>query len=417
MRPVLLVTSTTGYQAQNFRAAAARLGIPLILASDRCHQLEDPWRDGAIAVRFEDPPTAAATIANALPVAPSGIVALGDREAVIAAHAAQALKIPFHSPEAAETARNKFIFRQRCREAGLRTPRFERIAIDSDVDRATAAAIFPCVLKPLVLSASRGVIRTDNPKEFAAAFARIRALLKTPEVRTMRDSEAEWLLIEEFISGDEIAVEGLMTEGRLRGLALFDKPDPLDGPFFEETIYVTPSRLPREAQRAVEETLSRAAAAIRLSHGPVHAELRLTPDGPVMLECAARPIGGLCARTLRFEVEMSLEELLLRHAHGENVEHVQRERRAAGVMMIPIPEAGIFLGVEGVEDATRVQGIEAIEITAKPQQKLVPLPEGASYLGFIFARGESAERVEAALRQAQARLHFVLSPEFNVLRA
>lgn len=417
MRHVLLVTSTTGYQAQNFRAAAARLGIPLVLASDCCHQLEDPWRDGAIPVRFEDPAVAAGTIANALAEQPAGTLAVGDREVVIAAHAAQALKIPFHPAQAAEIARNKFLFRQRCREAGLRTPSFQRIAIDSDVTAALAAANFPCVLKPLVLSASRGVIRADTPAEFTAAFARIRALLKTPEVRKMQDPEAEWLLVEEFIPGDEIAVEGLMTQGRLRVLAIFDKPDPLNGPFFEETIYVTPSRLSPDAQSAVEETLKQAAAAVGLSHGPVHAELRLSSDGPVMLECAARPIGGLCARALRLENEMSLEELLLRHAAGENVERIEREHRAAGVMMIPIPEAGIFLGVEGLEDAKRVKGIEAIEITAKPQQKLVPLPEGASYLGFIFARGECAEHVEAALRQAHARLHFVLSPEFHVLRA
>ena len=417
MRPVLLVTSTTGYQAQNFRAAAARLGISLVLASDRCHQLEDPWRDGAIAVRFEDPAAAAASIAVALQHPPAGMVALGDREAVVAAHVAQALKIPFHPPRAAQIARNKFLFRQRCREAGLRTPRFQRIAIDSDVAMALEAAIFPCVLKPLVLSGSRGVIRADNPAQFTAAFTRIRALLKTPEVRKMQDPEAEWLLVEEFISGDEIAVEGLMTEGRLRVLAIFDKPDALVGPFFEETIYVTPSRLPLDAQLAVEKTLKQAAAAIGLRHGPLHAELRLSSEGPVMLECAARPIGGLCSRTLRFEKGLSLEELLLRHAHGENVEHVQRERCAAGVMMVPIPEAGTFLGVEGLEDAKRVEGIEAIEITAKPQQKLVPLPEGASYLGFIFARGESAAQVESALRQAHARLHFVLSPEFHVLRA
>jgi hypothetical protein len=233
----------------------------------------------------------------------------------------------------------------------------------------------------------------------------------------MQDPEAEWLLVEEFLSGDEIAVEGLITEGRLRVLAIFDKPDPLNGPFFEETIYVTPSRLPRADQNAVEETLSTAAPAIGLWHGPLHAELRLSPNGPVMLECAARPIGGLCARALRFEEGMSLEELLLRHAAGEEVKDVQREGCASGVMMIPIPEAGIFVDVDGVEEAKRVESIEAIEITAKPQQKLVPLPEGASYLGFIFARGENPAHVETALRQAHTRLHFVLSPEFHVLRA
>lgn len=445
MKRLLLVSSTTGYQGRAFRQAAARLRLPLVLASDRCHQLEDPWEDGAIPIRLEQPEDSAAAIAefaqkNRHPI--SGIAAIGDLPTLVAAHTAQALGINFHSPQAVETSRNKFLSRERYRAAGLETPWFVRISADSSPAKALhsneSRIRFPCVLKPLVLSASRGVIRANNRGEFIAAFQRIKTLLSAPDVRKLRDPEAEWILAEGFISGPEVAVEGLMTRGTLRVLAIFDKPDPLEGPYFEETIYVTPSRLPLAKQQAIEKTVAQACAAVALEHGPIHAELRLHEGNPVMLEMAGRPIGGLCARALRFTSEtgrrqvapngtrmkngsrgaggkISLEELILRHASGENVERWQREQLAAGVMMIPIPQAGIYEGVAGEESAARIPGVEAIEITAKLRHKLVPLPEGASYLGFIFARGNSPEFVENALRRAHSELKFEISPELKVV--
>jgi hypothetical protein len=213
-----------------------------------------------------------------------------------------------------------------------------------------------------------------------------------------------------------------MTHGTLQVLAIFDKPDPLDGPFFEETIYVTPSSAPVEDQRRIEAAVGEAGRAIGLSHGPIHAECRL--DGPTtyVLEVAARPIGGLCSRALRFRdpahplgEPMSLEELLLRHAVGQDVAACVRESDASGVMMIPIPRRGVFRRVEGMAEATRVSGIEDVRITAKPDALLIPLPEGKSYLGFIFARGATADAVESALREAHDRLHFVIDREVAVV--
>ena len=366
---------------------------------------------------------------------------MGDLPTLAAAHAAQALKIDFHSPQAVEISRNKFWSREHYRAAGLETPWFIRIPAGT----SPAAALesfkskirFPCVLKPLVLSASRGVIRANNREEFIAAYNRIRALLSAPDVRKLRDPETDWILAEGFIPGPEVAVEGVVTRGRFRLLAIFDKPDPLEGPYFEETIYVTPSRLPVAIQQAIEQTVALACAAVGLQHGPIHAELRLPKGNPVMLEMAGRPIGGLCARVLRFSPEfkphetashgvrrkiaggatgeITLEELILRHASGEPVEEWQRQQKAAGVMMIPIPQAGIYKGVAGEQSAARVAGVEAVEITAKLRHKLVPLPEGASYLGFIFARGESPEFVEDALRRAHGELKFAISPELKVV--
>jgi biotin carboxylase len=436
---LLLLFATTGYAADDFVAAARTLGVPYVFGTDRCHVMDDPWGDGALPVRFEDPDGGVRTILDYAATHPiRGIVAVGDRPTVVAARASQALGLLHNPPEAAEASRNKFLARQRFRAAGLRVPPFARYRIDLDPDailrsgeppngrdqrlrrrcpeRPNVFPGFPCVLKPLSLSASRGVIRADDPAQFAAAFRRVGALLRMPEIRVLRDEANDWILVEGFIPGREVALEGLLDGGRLRTLALFDKPDPLDGPFFEETIYVTPSRLSAATQEAIERCAVAAARALGLVTGPIHAELRVNGEGPWVLEVAARAIGGLCSRALRFGTGMSLEELIIRHAFGMDAAPIRREEAAAGVMMIPIPRGGVFRGVEGVEAASAVPGIEQVTITAKRDRPVVPLPEGSSYLGFIFARGPSPAEVEAALGKAHAHLTFDIRPAFRVSR-
>jgi biotin carboxylase len=287
-------------------------------------------------------------------------------------------------------------------------PRFRRIALADDPFMAARGVAFPCVLKPLTLSASRGVIRANNIDQFMAAFRRIAALLTRDDVEVTGDG-ARWLLAEAYVPGIEVALEGLVIGGRLHTLALFDKPDPLEGPFFEETIFVTPSRLPDAVQERIRGVSAAACAALGLSEGPVHAELRFNADGPWVLEIAARSIGGLCSRTLRFGTGLTLEELILRHALGRPIASLDRDRLAAGVMMIPIPRAGRLQAVRGEADARAVGAIEDVVITAHLQQDLVPLPEGWQYLGFVFARAESPAAVEAALRDAHARLSFEIT--------
>jgi predicted ATP-grasp superfamily ATP-dependent carboligase len=407
-KKLLLIGATTGYQTRVFAEAAERLGFELVLATDRCHVLDDPWGDHALALRFEDPEGAAGVIAREARV--DGIVAVGDRPAYIAALAAERLGIRYNSPDSVLACRNKFLARERFRAAGLLVPEFRRVALDEGPHPENAT--YPCVLKPLGLSGSRGVIRANNPDEFVAAFRRIRALLGDSEIARLGDTQDRFLQVESFIEGREFALEGILTNGRLRVLALFDKPDPLDGPYFEETIYVTPSRESAETQREIVRTCESAVKAIGLEHGPVHAEMRVNARGVWMLEVAARPIGGLCARVLP-----GLEDLILRHAAGEDVAPVDLATGAAGVMMIPIPREGIYVAVEGLGEARAVKGVEDIIITAKQGQKLVPLPEGNSYLGFIFARGDSPDIVEAALRASHGRLSFEIAMALPVVGA
>lgn len=414
---VLLLFTTTGYQAAAFREAAEKLGVAIVAGSDRCHVLEDPWRDSAIPLRYEDPYGAAATIVEYAENHPlDAIIAIGDKPTIPAAIACEALGILFHQPYAAFACHDKYEFRSLLERAGVPVPAFCRLPVQAEPPQTPPGITFPCVLKPLSLSASRGVIRADNAEEFAAAFRRIRALLADPDILRMQDESAGWILVEQYLEGSEVALEGIMDHGRLQVLAIFDKPDPLEGPYFEETIYVTPSRLPEAMQAEIIEGVAQAARAAGLSHGPIHAEVRLTWQGPRVLEVAARPIGGLCARALRFENGWSLEELVIRHALGEPVKGVQREESSSGVMMIPVPAAGVLEEVCGEAEARAVPGVEDVRITAKLKQRLVPWPEGSSYLGFIFARAPSPGEVEAALREAHRRLEFVVTAALPVVR-
>lgn len=414
---ILLLFTTTGYQAATFREAAETLGVALVAGSDRCRVLEDPWRDGAIPLRFDDPESAAVAVVEYARREPlEAILAIGDKTTLTAALACEALGFPGHPPAAVRICHDKYRFRQVLHAAGVPVPAFDRLPADTDPPGVPAGVGFPCVLKPLSLSASQGVIRADNPAQFTAAFRRIRALLHTPDIRRRKEEAANWILVEQYLEGSEAALEGILDQGRLQVLALFDKPDPLEGPFFEETIYVTPSRLAGPVQDEIIQGVRETAGAVGLSHGPIHAEVRLTPQGPRVLEIAARPIGGLCARALRFENGWSLEELILRHALGARVDSVEREPAASGVMMIPVPAAGVLEEVRGQEEALRVPGIEEIRITAKRKQTLVPWPEGSSYLGFIFARARCPDEVEAALRQAHHRLEVAITPALPVRR-
>ena len=407
-KKILLIGATTGYQTRVFAQAAEHIGYELVLATDRCHVLDDPWGDRAIALRFEDPPAAAEVLARQASV--DGIVAVGDRPAYLAALAAERLALRYNSPDSVLASRNKFLARERFRDAGLMVPQFHRVAIADGPRRAAETAPYPCVLKPLGLSGSRGVIRANDQAEFLAAFCRIETLLRDPEILRLHEEQDRFIQVESFIDGREFALEGILLDGRLRVLAIFDKPDPLDGPFFEETIYVTPSREPDQTQHQIVRATESAVKALGLTDGPVHAEMRLNARGVWMLEVAARPIGGLCARVLP-----GLEELILRHAAGEDISTIGMPQDAAGVMMIPIPREGIYVAAGGLDQARSVPLIEDVIITAKEGQKLVPLPEGASYLGFIFARGKTPEEVERALRASHAQLRFEIAAALPVV--
>jgi hypothetical protein len=435
---VLVLSHTTGYQLRAFNEAAEKLGVELVFATDRCHKLEDPWQDRAVAVRFHAVDESVRAIVERHRRQPvDGLIAVGDRPVVLAARAADAIGLPWHSVPGGLASSDKRRSRAALMDAGLPSPDFLVIPAAETARRAASAwGRYPCVLKPVGLSGSRGVIRANNEDEFVAAFGRIRALLDRPQVRSARTGFEDQLLVERYIDGREFAVEGVMTHGLLRAFAIFDKPDPLEGPFFEETIYVTPSSLDGDAQARLIDRVARGAQALGLSHGPIHAECRVTDGGEVyVLEIAGRPIGGLCSRVLTFQrtsltsafrlppsdsgppTSASLEEVLLHHAIGESAEEWMREADAAAVMMIPIPARGMLKGISGEDEARRVPGVTDLRITAKIGQVLEPLPEAGSYLGFIFARGDRAADAERAVREAHAKLTIEIAREIVVERA
>lgn len=404
---LLLLMPATTYRSADFMDAAHRLGADVVVGSN-LQQILETFSDGkTLTLDFDDPARAIALIRSVPPF--DAIVPVDEEGTLLAATLAAALNLPHNSIASVEAARNKAVSRRLLRDAGLPVPRFEVLPLDEDPGPAAARVGFPCVVKPLVLAASQGVIRVNDLPALRAAVERIAAILADRTIQK-RGPAARQILIEAFIPGREVALEGLLRDGTLDVLALFDKPDPLNGPFFEETLYVTPSRLPKSVQDAIASCAARAASAIGLSDGPIHAELRINDQGPWLLEVAARSIGGLCSRTLRFGTGLTLEEVIIRHALGMDIPSLKRELRATGVMMIPIPNAGRLREVRGKDEAKTVPGIEEVTIMIRRGQRVVPLPEGKRYLGFIFARGDSPEFVEAALREAHRRLAFEIAP-------
>jgi biotin carboxylase len=405
----LLLIPTTSYRAHDFMAAATKLGIGIVVGSNQNQVLEQFHNDSTVTIDFYDLERGVEQITRFAEQFPlNAIIPVDEETTLLAAAAAKALGLEHNSPESVEVSVDKHRFRSRLANSGVPSPWFSLVSLDDNPSQLAQTMSFPCVLKPLSLSGSRGVIRANNAAEFTNAFYRILKLLSQPDVVSKR-KEVNHILVEGYIPGIEVALEGVLLNGRLEVLALFDKPDPLEGPYFEETIYVTPSRLNASQQNLIAKTAAQATQSMGLTDGPIHAELRLNDKGAWPIDVGARTIGGLCARTLRFGTGMSLEELVLSHALRLPIETWQREQTAAGVMMIPVPESGTFEDITGLDEANAIEGIEDISISIPIGYDVIAWPEGHKYLGFIFARGETPDVVENALRKAHASLDITIT--------
>ncbi len=412
MARILLLLPNTTYRSKDFLAAAERLQLQIVAASETSNALMRHHPGNFLTLRFrnlEASVRAAREFHRKYPI--DAVIPVDDDTAVTAAAIGAALSLKHNSIESALAARDKHKFSELLQLGGVAVPRSKLLSTSEDPSVAAQEMEFPCVLKPLFLSASRGVIRADSPEEFVTAWRRIQLILNDRKIKARGGTAAQYILVQEFIPGPEFALEGLLSEGSLRTLALFDKPDPLDGPFFEETIYITPSRYSPSDQDAIAGCVAQGAQALGLREGPIHAEIRLSKRGPVLIELAARSIGGLCSRTLRFGTGLSLEDLILRHALGMPIADTARESMAAGVMMIPIPRKGILKEIRGLEKARSIPAIEQVTITATLGKPIVPLPEGSSYLGFIFSRDKTPESAESALRAAYRQLEILIESE------
>ena len=409
MKRVVLLLPVASYRNEDFLAAAKRLEIEVVAVANYCHQLAPSWGMSPIrSVPFDQPVVALRQLLSALGRKPDAVLAVDDSGLDLAALLCEYFHLPGNAPEAVRQTRDKLAFRHLLRRGGLNCPEFSHLESGAE----SAGLAFPVVVKARRLSASRGVIRADTREDYVQALHWVRAI----QGKADRDAAELGLVVERFIPGSEHALEGLLQDGRLRVLALFDKPDPLDGPYFEETLYLTPSRLAPETQDEIAQAVQRACALAGLDTGPIHAEMRVNAQGVWLLEVAARSIGGLCGRMLRHALGMSLEELILRQALNLPLPE-PRQDAASGVMMIPIPQPGIFHGVRGIDRALAIDGISDIQITASPGQLIAPPPQGASYLGFIFARGTSPGAVDSSLRRAQRQLEFDIQPAVPVSAA
>jgi len=407
----VLVVPTAGYRAEAFIDAAAAVGADVVIATEETPPLAAGMEDRLVVVDFDAPEASAVGIAAlADRVRVDAVVGVDDRGVLIAAHAGELIGLAHNPPDAVAATRNKIDMRAVFASWSIPQPAFRVARVGDDVAALASEVGLPCVVKPVSLSASTGVIRADSASDAVVVAERVRRILAAHD----RPAD-EPLMVERFIPGDEVSVEGLLRDGELEALALFDKPDPLDGPYFEETIYVTPSRMSEARRRAVLDATAAGCMALGLRHGPVHAEVRVADDGPDgapqvwVLEIAARSIGGLCSRALRFGAGISLEDVIVGHAlglgaDGDDAPARLRTDAASGVMMLPISRSGILVDVTGIDDAREVAGVVGVEITAVRGRMIEALPEGGRYLGFVFARGDSPEQVESSLREAHAAL-------------
>jgi biotin carboxylase len=419
VKRVLLLLPTTGYRNDAFVAAARTLGVEILAAADYCHRLAPSWGLPPImALHFDQPEQAVEIVLRSLEGSLDAVLAVDDSGVELAALLCERLGLPSNPADAVRHVRDKLAFRRLLRQHGFLCPEFRHLPSGEDPRGFVADSRFPVVVKARRLSGSRGVIRADDSAALVRVVDRVRAI----QSRSDRDAHQLGLIIEDFIPGREYALEGSLERGELTTLALFDKPDPLDGPYFEETLYVTPSRLTAERQDGIHRTVARACRAAGLVTGPVHAEARVNARGIWLLEIAARSIGGLCGRVLTHCLGMSLEERILRQLVGRPVAGAEPpaaagEGSAAGVMMVPIPQRGIYHGVEGLAAAQAVPGVTAVTMTAQVGQIVAPPPEGASYLGFIFTRADTPAQAEMALRIAHRSLNFDIRPQYPAVAA
>ncbi|MGM0819613.1 MAG: ATP-grasp domain-containing protein [Actinomycetota bacterium] len=403
MPRIALIVPTTTYRAADFLDAARRAGVEVVIASD---DEPHPLAIDQVSLDLADVGEAARALAEAARGV-DAVVGVDDHGVEIAARAAARLGLDQSPPEAVARTRDKAAMRRALDGvAGVRQPPFAVAGPHDDVAALAAEVGPPVVVKPTSLSASRGVIRADDPAAAAAAAARCRRILAAAG----EDPDGP-LLVEGYLPGVEVAVEGLLTDGRLEVLAVFDKPDPLEGPYFEETLYVTPSRLPEETLTAIAAATAAATAGLGLRQGPVHAELRVDDGEPALLEVAARTIGGHCGRSLRFGLDMPLEEVVLRNAAGLPTHALAPAGGASGALMLPIPRSGVLRAVAGLEAARAVDGVDGVELSVPLGGTVEALPEGGRYLGFAFASAARPEEVEAALRAAWAALEITIDPE------
>lgn len=397
------------YRTHAYIQAGAKLGIEVVVASEGRHSVVPAYSQG-LQIDFHNlTKTLDLVCEEANRSAFSGVVATDDTTTELAAHIAQRLGLSHNEPSAVRIARRKDLARHRLSKHEMLVPQFWLIDLTRALHHQIHQVAYPCVAKPIALSASRGVIRTDSPQQLLAACGRIRALLSELE----DSEEGRYILVEEYIPGQECSIEGVLYCGSLQVLAIFDKPDSMEGPYFEETYYITPSRMPPQTQATMCHAIEQACAAYGLSEGPIHAECRVNPSGVWVLEIAARTIGGECAQVFKLGSDVGLEEVVLSHAAGTRLT-LKRDCDAAGMLMIPTPRAGVLRRVEGVSAAQRVLHIEEVSIALREGYVLVPWPEGASYLGFIFARARTPAEVESALRMAHDCLHVVVSPMLRV---
>ncbi|MBS1256004.1 MAG: Alanine--anticapsin ligase [Deltaproteobacteria bacterium] len=405
---VILIIPSASYRSNAFMNAADKLDLKILVVTDNSQVFSDQFPDNIITMNFDhwteklDEISEWSDRFNLM-----AVIGVDEESILLAAIFSQYLGIEHNSIESVMRTKNKLLMRFELKKARMNCPWFRSFSIEKLPDDIIEEINFPCVIKPTFLSASQGVLRVNNEQEFKEGFQILTDLLSQKKIKKRGGEEANYIMVEEYIPGNEVSIEGIVSQGKLKILAIFDKPEPLEGPTFEETIFVTPTTLSGSMQSSLYETAQQAMETLGIVKGPVHIEVRINSNGNYILECASRSIGGMCSKILEFQGGMSLEELILRSSLGRNIEKSNLSDTAKGVMMMPIKNSGKLKEMRGVEEAISVDGITDLQITIKPGEMLDPLPKGDRYLGFLFAEGKNQEMVIKDLKNAWSKIEVV----------
>ena len=405
---VILIIPSGSYRTNAFMNAVIKLDLKVLVITDKSQVFSEHYPENVISMNFQ-------LWKDWLDIIREwseryylkAVIGVDEESIVLAARLSESLGIEHNSLESVKITKDKYLMRRELKKFGLICPWFKRFSVHKLPKEIFSEISLPCVIKPTFLSASQGVLRVNSLEEFMGGFEMLIDLLSQDEMKMLGGEKANWILVEEFIPGKEVSIEGIVNNGILKDLAIFDKPEPLDGPTFPETIFVTPTILDEHIQLSILETAQTALTALKIVKGPVHVELRINNNGNYILECAARSIGGLCSRILEFKGGMSLEELILCSSLGRNVEKTKLIERAKGVMMMPIEKRGILREIIGIEAALSVRGITDLQTTIRLNEILEPLPKGGRYLGFLFAEGKDQDMVKKVLKKAWSKIEVV----------
>ncbi len=384
MKKLLLVIPENSYKSNDFVVAAEKLGIDFLIITDS-EQVSSKFSDTVIINKFDaelnkNNLKKLKDVTHVLPVDHSALKFSG--------YLVDLLEVKGNKLESINLSMNKYESRKIFNSLLDIKVNNEIIKNIDDVNTFINKN-GTSVLKPIYGTASKSVLKINNVEKNKEQIEKL-----------MQDCFDQDLVIEEYIDGKEYALEGTIINSELKKIVIFDKPVEYKHPYFEESIYITPSELSSEAEKRVVSIVDKACKKIGLEDGPVHVEFKINENQIFIIEINPRMIGGLCSRCLSFGLfKVSLEEIILHAFMNNELKNIELLNNYVGVLMIPTPKSGKFISINK-EELENIPNISNVEITVPEGSDLLEPPYGDKYLGFAFSQGIDKKTVNESLLTA-----------------